>query len=99
MNVRALMFAAILGLGTLMSVPAFSAQQTIVLEVPGMSCPVCPVTVRKSLEKVPGVVKAVVTYEPKEAVVTYDDTQTTPEALMEATSNAGYPSTVKGARR
>lgn len=99
MNTGVRRYAGILGLGMLMSVPAISAQQTVVLEVPGMNCPVCPVTVRKSLEKVPGVIQAVVTYEPREAVVTYDDTRTTPQALMEATANAGYPAIVKGARR
>ncbi len=99
MNARALMSAAIFGLGILLSTPVFSAERTVVLEVPGMSCPVCPITVRKSLEKVPGVIKVAVTYKPKEAVVTYDDAQTTPEALMEATAKAGYPSIVKGTRR
>jgi len=47
------------------------------------------------LSKVEGVVEAKVTWEPKEAVVTYDDTKTTPAALTKATENAGYPSTVK----
>ena len=44
---------------------------------------------------VEGVIEAKVTWEPKEAVVTYDDAKTTPAALTKATENAGYPSTVK----
>ena len=43
-----------------------------------------------------GVVKAVVSYAEKTAVVTFDDEKTTPSALMAATADAGYPSTLKG---
>lgn len=100
MNIRAFTFSAIFGLGVLMGTPALPATQTVVLEVPSMTCSACPITVRMSLERVPGVLKAKVTYEPKEAVVTYDDAKTSPAALMRATAEAGYPSFVKeGARR
>jgi len=54
--------------------------------------------VRKALEKVPGVSKATASLEKKEAVVTYDDTKTKVENLLDATFEAGYPSTVKGAK-
>src|SRR5262249_42672855 len=50
------------------------------------------VLVRKSLESVPGVSKAVVSYKEKTAVVTYDDTKTDVTALTRATTEAGYPS-------
>jgi mercuric ion binding protein len=36
-----------------------------------------------------------VTWQPKEAVVTFDDARTDIQTLTEATRNAGYPSTVK----
>ena len=78
-----------------MSGPAWSAPKTVTLSVPDMNCAACPITVKKALSKVEGVVEAKVTWEPKEAVVTYDDTKTTPAALTKATENAGYPSTVK----
>lgn len=100
MSMRGLTFATAFALGVLMSMPAFPATQTVVLEVPSMTCSACPITVRKSLERVPGVLKAKVTYEPKEAVVTYEDSKTSPDALMRATAEAGYPSFIKeGVRR
>lgn len=34
-------------------------------------------------------------YERQEAVVTFDDTKTNVAALIQATTEAGYPSTVK----
>ena len=36
-----------------------------------------------------------VTFKTKLAVVTFDDEKTTVKALTEATTNAGYPSTLK----
>ena len=75
--------------------PVWAATQTVTLSVPGMDCAACPITVKKALTKVEGVIEAKVTWEPKEAVVTYDDAKTTPAALTKATENAGYPSTVK----
>jgi mercuric ion binding protein len=60
-----------------------------------MTCAVCPITVKKALSKVDGVEKTEVSYENKEAVVTYDDAKTNVEALTKATANAGYPSDVK----
>ena len=74
---------------------ALAGARIVTLSVPGMSCAACPITVRKALEKVPGVTKVKATYEPKEAVVTFDDAKASVEQLQEATRNAGYPSTLK----
>ena len=54
----------------------------------------CPITVKKALSKVKGVTKAEVSFEHKQAVVTFEDTQTSAGKLIEATTNAGYPSTL-----
>lgn len=69
--------------------------KTVTLSVPGMTCASCPITVKTALGKVEGVEKTDVSFEKKEAVVTFDETKTKVEALTEATKNAGYPSTVK----
>ena len=39
--------------------------------------------------------KIEVSYEKKEAVVTFDDAKTTLKSLTDATTNVGYPSSVK----
>jgi periplasmic mercuric ion binding protein len=54
-----------------------------------------PYVVRKSLEAVPGVAKAVVSFKDKTAVVTYDDAKVDVRRLTDATTNAGYPSAPK----
>jgi mercuric ion binding protein len=58
-------------------------------------CVACPFTVKSSLQAVPGVTKAVVSFTDKTAVVTFDDAKTAVPALITATTNAGYPSSPK----
>jgi mercuric ion binding protein len=84
------------GLGLLASSTAFAGERTITLAIQNMYCEACPITVRKSLERVPGVTKALVSFTDKTAVVTYDDSKTDVKALTTATTNAGYPSAPKG---
>lgn len=71
---------------------AFAESRTVTLEVPGMTCSTCPITVRKALKAVNGVERVAVTYESKEAVVTFDDAKASVERLRQATRDAGYPS-------
>ena len=78
-----------------LSTPAWAATRTVTLAVPGMTCAACPISVKTALAKVAGVEKTDVSFERREAVVTYDDARTTVAALTQATAGAGYPSTVK----
>lgn len=78
-----------------MASPAWAALQTVTLSVPGMDCPVCPITVKKALTKVGGVVKAEVNFDKRLAIVTFDDAKTDVGALTKATTDAGYPSTIQ----
>ena len=86
---------ALICLLTMLSASAWAATQTVVLSVSKMDCAACPITVKKALNKVAGVEKVEVSFEKREAVVTFDDAKTTPEALTKATKDAGYPSTIK----
>lgn len=74
---------------------AAAATKTVTLAVENMTCAVCPITVKKALNRVSGVSHTDVSYERKEAVVTFDDAKTSVEALIQATTNAGYPASVK----
>jgi mercuric ion binding protein len=71
-----------------------AAPKTITLDVRKMTCAVCPITVKKSLEKLPGVSAVKVDFDEKTAIVTFDPDITSAEAMTAATTNAGYPSTV-----
>jgi len=78
----------------LLTTSAWANSKTVTLSVPGMTCPVCPITVKKALTRVDGVTKTEVNFDKLQAVVTYDDAKANVEALTKATANAGYPSTV-----
>ena len=69
--------------------------KTVTLDVKNMTCDLCPITVKKSLEKVSGVSAVNVDFEKKTATVTYDADKAQLEALTTATTNVGYPSTVQ----
>ncbi|WP_334118498.1 mercury resistance system periplasmic binding protein MerP [Limnobacter sp.] len=75
--------------------PVWAATQTITLSVPGMTCAACPITVKKAISKVEGVSKVDVTFEKREAIVTFDDVKTSVQKLTKTTEDAGYPSSVK----
>ena len=75
--------------------PVWAAPQTVTLSVPGMTCSACPLTVKQALNKVPGVSKTDVSFEKRQAVVSFDDAKTNLQALTKATADAGYPSTAK----
>jgi mercuric ion binding protein len=54
----------------------------------------CSITIRKAIEKVSGVIEARVDYDHKTATLKYDADKTSPLPLVNATTNAGFPSTV-----
>ncbi|RUL77672.1 mercury resistance system periplasmic binding protein MerP [Dyella choica] len=72
-----------------------AATRTVTLAVPGMTCPMCPVTIKKSLQKVAGVEDVSSDLARKTVTISYDDAKTQPAALIQATANAGYPSSVQ----
>lgn len=79
--------------------PVWAAPQTVTLEVSNMTCSVCPITVKKALQKVPGVRNVQASYERKEARVTFENTQASVAKLEEATFEAGYPAKLKAAKK
>ena len=71
------------------------ATSTAVLSIPSMTCPACPLTVRKALQRVEGVQAIAVDLEAKTVTVTFDPRRTGTEALQAATGNAGYPAQLR----
>ena len=88
---RRLLFAVLVAtpLGVLAADP-----QTVVLDVQNMTCELCPITVKKALDKVPGVVASKIDFAKKTATVTFDPDRAKVTALVKATTNAGYPSQI-----
>ena len=80
----------------LLAAAAFAGPpRTVTLQVQNMTCETCPIVVRKALERVPGVSSATVDFALKTATVTFDPDRSNPAALTQATTNAGFPSSLK----
>lgn len=82
----------VLSVVSALTTPVWAATRTVNLDVPSMTCAMCPITVKKALIKVSGVSKIDVSYEQKTVMVTYDDAKTNVQALVKVTTDAGYPS-------
>lgn len=75
--------------------PDFTGLQQVVLEVEGMTCQLCDVTVSRSLTLLDGVEEAIVTFEPPQAIVRYDPSRVSIKDMETATSDIGYPAKLK----
>jgi periplasmic mercuric ion binding protein len=96
---RRLVTVVALAAGLLATRAAMAAEQTVTLAISNMYCSACPLTVKKALTAVPGVAKAEVSYKDRTAVVTFDDQKTAVQALIDAVTNAGYPTKLAAARK
>lgn len=72
-----------------------AATQTVTLVVENMSCALCPVTVKSAMQQVNGVWSVEIDFAAKTATVMFDPAITNVEAIAAASTNAGYPATVK----
>ncbi|MGR9087994.1 MAG: cation transporter [Gammaproteobacteria bacterium] len=75
---------------------ALAASSTVTLDVQNMTCPVCPITIKKALEQVAGVQRVTIEYASKSVTVQFDNTIATTDKLIKAITDAGYPSVIKG---
>ncbi len=80
----------------LAAAPAPAAERVVTLDIDNVTCELCAPIVKRVLSRVPGVRQVDVSERDGRATarVTFDDTRTTVAALVEATTNAGYPSRV-----
>lgn len=75
-----------------------SELKTVTLAVDGMTCSMCPITVKKALKKLDGVSDVSAKYEGEGngwTQVTFDTKKVSIEDLTFATEEAGFPSRVK----
>ena len=82
----------------LLLTPGWAAQQSVTLSVPGMSCATCPITVKKALTQIDGVIGVKSNLAKRETTVVFDDTRVKVDVLTKATAEAGFPSSVAQAK-
>lgn len=64
--------------------------RTITLNIDGMTCGGCVKSVTNALNQVTGVSQANISLEQKNAVISFDDTQTNESVLKQAIEEAGF---------
>lgn len=72
-----------------------AASRTAIFTVENMTCALCPVTVKKAMEGVKGVKSVRIDFDAKTATVVFDPSTATITAIAAASTNAGYPASVK----
>ncbi len=99
-----LLLSAALFTGTFLSSTALAhqlvttqnvVQQNATFSIAHMTCKMCIITVRKAMENVDGVIKAKVDYKNKVAQVIFDNSKTSVKEIALASTNAGYPATLR----
>ncbi len=84
---------AVLAGGSLNAAP--DVDDTVSFSVEKMTCATCPIAVRKAMERVEGVKEVTVDFDSKTAVVTYDAGMTDATAFGAASTDVGFPATVR----
>ncbi len=95
---KAIIFTAILsgiaaGFPT-SAIAAATGEVTTQFKIEKMNCALCPITVRKSMEKVSGVKQVEVDYEMKIATVIFDPAMTSKKQIADASTDIGYPASI-----
>lgn len=90
--------ALALALGTAgLQVPAQTAAtrvasvETRIFAVKNMSCALCPLTVKRAMQRVPGVRSVAIDFPARTATVAFDPSVTDAGAISAASTDAGYP--------
>ncbi len=74
---------------------ATSGEETVSFNVEKMTCATCPIAVRKAMERVDGVKEVKVDLDSKTAVVTFNASMTDATEIGAASTNVGFPATVR----
>jgi len=69
--------------------------QRVTFVVENMSCALCPVTVKRAMERVDGARLVEIDLKARTATVVFDPDVTSAERIAAASTNAGYPATVR----
>src|SRR5438128_12132380 len=75
--------------------PLLAATKAVTFEVSGWTCGSCAAATRIALKKLDGVQDVKTDPEKKEALVTYDESKVTTEAMVQAIAKLGYQATLK----
>jgi len=81
---------------TLSMPQGWAQEQTVRMHVSGMTCGICPISVRHRAMHMKGVHAATVDLKQASATVTFEDSEQSAQAIAQAITKLGYPSTIQG---
>ena len=87
-------FAVATTVALLAASSGFAEERSVNFSVPGMFCASCPFVVQAAIGKVEGVLSVTTDVDERTALVLFDDAVATIEAIIAASTNAGYEATV-----
>ena len=87
-------FAVIASAALLAASSSLAEERSVNLSVPGMFCASCPFVVQAAIGEVEGVLSVATDVEERTALVVYEDAVASVEAIVAASTNAGYEATV-----
>lgn len=90
MRIRFIFLAVLLTRSAFAVVP-----ETVTLDVQNMRCAACPITIKKALQQTPGVSDVKVDFAHKTVTLQRDIAKASNLVLIKATTDAGFPSTVR----
>lgn len=82
-------------LAVTMARPALADSKSVTFVVTGWTCGSCAASTRIALKKLDGIEEAKTDHQKMEAAVTYDDSNVTPEKMIQAIQKLGYKATIK----
>jgi mercuric ion binding protein len=71
-----------------------SSHESRIFAFDNMTCAACPITVRKTMSRVDGVVRIAVDFKTRTATATYHPDRATPQELAAASTGVGFPATL-----
>lgn len=107
-----IMKACALGMALIVSAPVATAvahdshqaadkqdTKTVTFTIEKMTCATCPITVRKAMEKIDGVLSVTTDYESRTAKVVFDPAKAKLDMIAKASTDAGYPAKRIGSKK
>ncbi len=85
----------LLSAGNVQTSPTPPMTKEVVLNVNGMTCTTCSITLQKRLGQLDGVLDSQASFETKTATIRYDPEKIAPSDLLKATQDIGYTAAVQ----
>jgi len=96
---RKILLPAIFLMTAMFAQDGIAQEQIVTMNVSGMTCGTCPISIRHRALQMKGVHAATADINTASATVTFEDSEQSPQAIAQAITKLGYPATITGAKQ